>query len=70
MISHVCHIWIKPVLASEGQYDKNKPIKPIASACRDLTVVYLVKYTVYKVNWWNYVGGREPNVSTMFVNAL
>ena len=36
-------------LASQGDNDKNKPVKTVAiynSACRDLIVVYLLKYIV------------------------
>ena len=43
-MSHICHIWIKPGLASQGQKSQNQTYETIANASGDLTVVYLVEY--------------------------
>ena len=45
---------IKPALASQaqGNNDKNKPVKTVASAYRDLTVVYLtISFSSTIVKW-------------------
>ena len=65
-LSHMNKTW----LIVNGNNDKNKPVKTIASTCRDLIIVYLVKQLYYnEINLWNYMGAKEPNTS-IFVKLL
>ena len=66
-LSHMNKTW----LIVNDNNDKNKPVKTVASGCRDLIVVYLVKQLYSnEIYLWNYMGARQPNTSTIFVKLL